>query len=54
MCVLDTSIFRYRFILPTRTDIPNLLIYKVKRLNYNVRVRGFRSFKNQEFTGVND
>ena len=26
----------------------------VESLNYNIRVRGFRSFENQEFTFVND
>jgi hypothetical protein len=29
-------------------------VHRVESLNYNVRVRGFRSFENQEFAFAND
>jgi len=31
-----------------------VFVDKIERLNYNVQIRGFRSFENQEFTWVND
>ena len=31
-----------------------MAVYKAKRLNCKVQIRGFRSFENQEFTFVND